>query len=202
MKYRKQKGFTLAELLIVVAIIAVLVAVAIPIFSNQLEKARQAVDMQNARAVQTALVNAYNTGEIDLSGSKQGDGIWVLFCRNRDSAPSGYNTTDYPLKDGVLFCGADAGTTIKNEKLAKGGYSTEVEAIIKEYGVNTDSLKIKCSANAKNGWDWIVVQMVYDKGIVKTCMYSGFKGKTSAYDSTYGSYDRKEDNLGKRISGN
>lgn len=40
---QNQKGFTLAELLIVVAIIAVLVAVSIPIFNKQLEKARDAV---------------------------------------------------------------------------------------------------------------------------------------------------------------
>ena len=33
-----KKGFTLAELLIVVAIIAVLVAISIPIFTSQLEK--------------------------------------------------------------------------------------------------------------------------------------------------------------------
>ena len=39
MKIKNKKGFTLAELLIVVAIIAVLVAVAIPIFTSQLEKA-------------------------------------------------------------------------------------------------------------------------------------------------------------------
>ena len=45
-----KKGFTLAELLIVVAIIAVLVAIAIPIFTSQLEKAREAVDMANIRA--------------------------------------------------------------------------------------------------------------------------------------------------------
>jgi prepilin-type N-terminal cleavage/methylation domain-containing protein len=37
---KNNKGFTLAELLIVVAIIGVLVAISIPIFNNQLRKAR------------------------------------------------------------------------------------------------------------------------------------------------------------------
>ncbi len=50
MKKNNKKGFTLAELLIVVAIIAVLVAVAIPIFNAQLEKSRDAVDESNVRA--------------------------------------------------------------------------------------------------------------------------------------------------------
>ena len=44
------KGFTLAELLIVVAIIGVLVAISIPIFSGQLEKAREATDAANIRS--------------------------------------------------------------------------------------------------------------------------------------------------------
>lgn len=47
---RNKKGFTLAELLIVVAIIAVLVAIAIPIFTSQLEKAREATDLANIRS--------------------------------------------------------------------------------------------------------------------------------------------------------
>ena len=47
---KNNKGFTLAELLIVVAIIAVLVAIAIPIFTQQLEKAREATDAANIRA--------------------------------------------------------------------------------------------------------------------------------------------------------
>ncbi len=47
---RKNQGFTLAELLIVVAIIAVLVAISIPIFTSQLEKSREAVDAANIRA--------------------------------------------------------------------------------------------------------------------------------------------------------
>ena len=49
MKRRNRNGFTLAELLIVVAIIAVLVAVAVPTFSSQIEKSRQAVDVANLR---------------------------------------------------------------------------------------------------------------------------------------------------------
>ena len=48
-KKNNNKGFTLAELLIVVAIIAVLVAIAIPIFNSQLEKSREATDIANAR---------------------------------------------------------------------------------------------------------------------------------------------------------
>ena len=47
---RNKKGFTLAELLIVVAIIAVLVAIAIPIFTTQLEKSRDAVTVANLRS--------------------------------------------------------------------------------------------------------------------------------------------------------
>ena len=54
------KGFTMVELLVVVAIIAVLVAIAIPVFSSQLEKSRQAVDLSNVRSayalVQTSLM--------------------------------------------------------------------------------------------------------------------------------------------------
>ena len=46
---RKNKGFTLAELLIVVAIIAVLVAISIPIFTTKLERSREATDLANLR---------------------------------------------------------------------------------------------------------------------------------------------------------
>jgi len=49
MRKNNKKGFTLAELLIVVAIIAVLVAIAIPIFTAQLEKSRESTDVANAR---------------------------------------------------------------------------------------------------------------------------------------------------------
>ena len=43
-KFQNKKGFTLVEMLIVVAIIAILIAVSIPLVSTSLEKAREAVD--------------------------------------------------------------------------------------------------------------------------------------------------------------
>ena len=46
-----RKGFTLAELLIVVAIIAVLVAILIPVFKGATDRAEVAKDLANARAV-------------------------------------------------------------------------------------------------------------------------------------------------------
>lgn len=50
-RMREEKGgFTLAELLIVVAIVAVLVAIAIPVFSAQMAKANAAVDEANIRS--------------------------------------------------------------------------------------------------------------------------------------------------------
>ena len=58
-KMLNKKGFTLAELLIVVAIIAVLVAIAIPVFTTQLEKSREATDISNLRAAYAEVMAAY-----------------------------------------------------------------------------------------------------------------------------------------------
>lgn len=54
-----EKGFTLAELLIVVAIVAVLVAISIPVFTSKLEKAREATDVANMRAAKAEAVAEY-----------------------------------------------------------------------------------------------------------------------------------------------
>ena len=62
MKKNNKKGFTLAELLIVVAIIAVLVAVAIPVFTTQLEKSRDATSVANIRSAYAEAMTDYLTG--------------------------------------------------------------------------------------------------------------------------------------------
>ena len=73
---KNKNGFTLAELLIVVAIISVLVAVAIPVFSNQLEKSRRVVDMLTARSIASVLTTAVNDGTV-VMGSQNDCGICV-----------------------------------------------------------------------------------------------------------------------------
>jgi len=90
MKKMNKKGFTLAELLIVVAIIAVLVAIAIPVFSAQLDKSKLAADTANVRSayaevVADALSNgdtpAISTGLID--GAKLNKGTTVTLTSDK-----------------------------------------------------------------------------------------------------------------------
>ena len=79
-KLKNSKGFTLMEMLIVVAIIAVLVAIAIPTFSNQLEKAREATDMANIRAAYAEVMASALTGDataVDDVVYTEGAGTWT-----------------------------------------------------------------------------------------------------------------------------
>ena len=91
-----KKGFTLAELLIVVAIIGVLVAVSIPIFTSQLEKARDATSVANMRSAYAeasaslltevasdanVTINKGSTGEIESIAVK---GVMIQTAQNND----------------------------------------------------------------------------------------------------------------------
>lgn len=63
-KLKKQGGFTMVELLIVVAIIGILAAVSIPLFNNALERARHGVDAANARSA-ISMANATAVASLD-----------------------------------------------------------------------------------------------------------------------------------------
>lgn len=60
-KMKKTGGFTLIEMLIVVAIIAILVVVSIPMVSSSLDKAKQATDDANERAAKAAALIQFMT---------------------------------------------------------------------------------------------------------------------------------------------
>lgn len=68
MKMRSKKGFTIVELVIVIAVIAILAAVMIPTFSGIVGKAKESVALQEARNEYTAytgtLTDMENIGDL------------------------------------------------------------------------------------------------------------------------------------------
>jgi type IV pilus assembly protein PilA len=96
---KNNKGFTLAELLIVVAIIAVLVAIAIPIFNSQLEKAREATDIANVRDIYAEVA----VGLLDGTLVKNGDTMKVMNSLTATYDPSAKTVTvdSFPINQKV-----------------------------------------------------------------------------------------------------
>ncbi len=74
--YYGRRAFTLGELLIVVAIIAILVGVSIPIFRAQLEKSREAVDIATMRQAKSAAVELFYAGVTDKDSAAQYGLAW------------------------------------------------------------------------------------------------------------------------------
>lgn len=104
---RKRKGYTLSELLVVVAIIGVLVAVSLPIFVKQVEKARDAVTLANIRsAYAEAQLEYQNPSPIDRKKFK-------------NAYPSGWVGSGYHLwlnyKGGQINC-IDVVVHVENKK--------------------------------------------------------------------------------------
>lgn len=118
MTVKKKARFTLSELLIVVAIIGVLVAISIPIFTQQIHKAEVATDWANVRSyyaqlqydfMETGKVNETYIHEIskdptgltsfNLSGQTVNLKAGSLWVAHEDDGKRGYNLM-YICKEG------------------------------------------------------------------------------------------------------
>ena len=94
---KNRKGFTLAELLIVVAIIGVLVAVSIPIFTSQLEKNKQATDLANMRSAKAAAVAEWMTGDMSSGAEYVYDAAsGKAYKSTEKSSVAGYGKSSQP----------------------------------------------------------------------------------------------------------
>ncbi len=72
-KMRKQKGFTLIELMIVVAIIGILASVAIPAYQNYSTRARVTEALSLAAGIKLAVAEAFNaTGTLPTTNDAAG----------------------------------------------------------------------------------------------------------------------------------
>lgn len=90
-KFTNKKGFTLMEMLIVVAIIAILIAIAIPTFNNALNKAKVGTDTANIRS-------GYAAAKVELlTGNLTAETTYTL-CDDGSVKATGGAGTDYVTK--------------------------------------------------------------------------------------------------------
>lgn len=117
-RLKDQKGFTLVEMLLVVAIIAILIAVSVPMVNSTLDKAKQATDDANARdaAVLGSIEYLQHADETTFTG---GDYIYYVSDNGKqgklDSATtlSGYTAYKAQSSNGTLGGAHSVGETLK-----------------------------------------------------------------------------------------
>ena len=77
-KMANREGFTLVELIVVIAILGILAGIAIPVYSGYIAKAKEANDIQQMDAIKTAVIFVKTESIIDSDTTNTGiNGIKV-----------------------------------------------------------------------------------------------------------------------------
>lgn len=148
---RVQQGFTLIELMIVVAIIGILAAVALPAYQQYTKKAKMSEVILAASGCRTAITEVYQSMS---SGTAPGVDGWG--CEATGSAPSKYVASIHTTADGVVSVVAQNfnDTDIDGKTVELTPYSDPAMTSGKEMSVSTDAGKQvagwKCAAKASD----------------------------------------------------
>lgn len=143
---KKNKGFTLAELLIVVAIIAILVAISLPLFSSQIAKANLQADQTHVSAAKAYAVAEYlDTNSHDTITYYFDAGI-AMANKNNSEGIAGYGkSTKDPYKKQT---GADDGVPVNED-----GSKNIIQVIVGNNGIvmSTSWVPVGTNSNSQGG---------------------------------------------------